>query len=237
MHSYQPFWTRTPRKQAVLFLKKRTNKLSGSAVAPWGTVRDSPAPAGSLPGLPPAFVAVGALDPFLDEDLADAQRLLRAGVPTGLHVIPAAFHGFGLAGGRRVSGHRHLRHRRAGICGADDHAGAPARPVRHCGECDRAGNTAGDAGKLLTPDDRPFVGFLEMSRRGRCCWCARRLGLGSPGRFFMLMAGGCCGHEGGCRGLDGKNRDSPPKVFWFFFSKKNCLPCLPLPSSSHHALE
>jgi acetyl esterase/lipase len=47
-----------------------------------------------LTGLPPAFIAVGALDLFVDEDLAYAHRLLRAGVPTELHVYPGAFHGF-----------------------------------------------------------------------------------------------------------------------------------------------
>ena len=67
----------------------------GSAAVPPNAV---PARAGSLAGLPPAFVAVGALDLFLDEDLAYAQRLIRAGVPTELHVIPAAFHGFGFVG-------------------------------------------------------------------------------------------------------------------------------------------
>jgi acetyl esterase/lipase len=50
-----------------------------------------------LAGLPPTFVSVGALDIFLDEDIAYAQRLLRAGVPTELHVYPGAYHGFDLA--------------------------------------------------------------------------------------------------------------------------------------------
>ncbi|CAN7467526.1 alpha/beta hydrolase [Phenylobacterium sp. LjRoot225] len=62
-------------------------------------------PAGAAParledfaGLPPAFVVVGALDLFLEEDMEYARRLMRAGVPTELHVIPGAFHGFGVAG-------------------------------------------------------------------------------------------------------------------------------------------
>jgi triacylglycerol lipase len=50
--------------------------------------------AADVTGLPPAFIAVGALDLFVDEDLAYAHRLLRAGVPTELHVYPGAFHGF-----------------------------------------------------------------------------------------------------------------------------------------------
>ena len=40
-----------------------------------------------LSGLPPAYVAVGELDLFLDEDIEYAQRLLQAGVPTELHVL------------------------------------------------------------------------------------------------------------------------------------------------------
>ncbi len=47
-----------------------------------------------LAGLPPAFISVGALDLFIEEDLEYARRLIRAGVPTELHVFPGAFHGF-----------------------------------------------------------------------------------------------------------------------------------------------
>jgi hypothetical protein len=50
-----------------------------------------------LSGLPPSFIAVGALDLFLEEDMDYARRLTRAGVPTELHVYPGAFHGFDAA--------------------------------------------------------------------------------------------------------------------------------------------
>ncbi len=53
----------------------------------------APARAEDLSGLPPAFIIVGELDLFLDEDLEYAQRLIQAGVPTELHVFPGAFHG------------------------------------------------------------------------------------------------------------------------------------------------
>lgn len=48
-------------------------------------------------GLPPAFISIGALDLFLDESLEYTRRLARAGVPVELHVIPGAYHGFGIA--------------------------------------------------------------------------------------------------------------------------------------------
>jgi len=54
----------------------------------------APARAADLAGLPPTFMICGALDLFLEEDLDYARRLIRAGVPTELHVYPGAPHGF-----------------------------------------------------------------------------------------------------------------------------------------------
>jgi acetyl esterase/lipase len=45
-----------------------------------------------LSGLPPAFIDVGTVDMFRDEDIAFAMRLMQAGVPTELHVNPGAYH-------------------------------------------------------------------------------------------------------------------------------------------------
>lgn len=45
-----------------------------------------------LRGLPPAYLDVGEVDAFRDEDIAYAQRLLQAGVAAELHVTPGAFH-------------------------------------------------------------------------------------------------------------------------------------------------
>ena len=57
-----------------------------------------------LSGLPPALIALGDLDLFLDEDIVYAQRLIQAGIPTELHVYPGAYHGFnGFAPGATVS--------------------------------------------------------------------------------------------------------------------------------------
>ena len=53
-----------------------------------------PARRENLAGLPPAYIYVGSLDLFLQEDVEYAMRLLAAGVSTELHVFPGAFHGF-----------------------------------------------------------------------------------------------------------------------------------------------
>lgn len=57
-------------------------------------VRAVPARTASLAGLPPAFIGVGSIDLFVNEDVTYARRLIDDGIETGLHVIPGAFHGF-----------------------------------------------------------------------------------------------------------------------------------------------
>lgn len=47
-----------------------------------------------LSGLPPAWIGVGTLDVFFDEDTIYAQRLKEAGIPCELEVVQGAFHGF-----------------------------------------------------------------------------------------------------------------------------------------------
>lgn len=69
-------------------------KVPGSPdVSPYAAA----ARAEDLSGLPPTFISVGSLDLFLEEDLEYARRLMRAGVPTELHVYPGAFHGYPMA--------------------------------------------------------------------------------------------------------------------------------------------
>jgi acetyl esterase/lipase len=63
----------------------------------------SAARATSLSGLPPAFIAVGALDLFVDECLDYTARLTRAGVAVELIVYPGCFHGFKMAAGASVT--------------------------------------------------------------------------------------------------------------------------------------
>jgi len=59
----------------------------------------APARAADLTGLAPAYIDVGDLDIFRDEDVDYARRLLAAGVPTELHVFPGCPHGFEIVAG------------------------------------------------------------------------------------------------------------------------------------------
>ena len=68
--------------------------LGGPPGAPDVSPFAAPARATDLSGLPPTFMICGALDLFLEEDLEYARRLIRAGVPTELHIYPGAPHGF-----------------------------------------------------------------------------------------------------------------------------------------------
>ena len=53
-----------------------------------------PARQTDLSGLPPAWMGVGTLDLFHDEDLAYAARLKEASVPCDIQIVKGAFHGF-----------------------------------------------------------------------------------------------------------------------------------------------
>jgi triacylglycerol lipase len=87
----------------------------GTAAVPPEAV---PARVEDLTALPPAFILVGALDLFLEENLEYARRLIRAGVSTELHVIPGAFHGFAVAGGQAPQVQACLRLRRDALARA-----------------------------------------------------------------------------------------------------------------------
>jgi acetyl esterase/lipase len=54
----------------------------------------APARRGDVSGLPPAWIGVGTLDLFHDEDVEYARRLREAGVATDLYIVEGAFHGF-----------------------------------------------------------------------------------------------------------------------------------------------
>ena len=80
--------------------RRDANRFGWSSLLgiPAGSLR---APAGAIPArcedlsqLPSTFIGVGSIDLFVDEDVTFAKRLLDAGVPTELLVVPGAYHGF-----------------------------------------------------------------------------------------------------------------------------------------------
>ena len=81
-------WTRAANRYGWSAMR------GGQDIAPARLGHFAPALAKSVAGLPPAFVALGALDLFLEEDVAYALRLSRTGVPVELHLYPGGVHGF-----------------------------------------------------------------------------------------------------------------------------------------------
>ncbi len=64
----------------------------------------APARARDLSGLAPAALMTAEFDPLRDEAIEYAQRLMQAGIPTELHVVPGAIHAFdGLAADTQLS--------------------------------------------------------------------------------------------------------------------------------------
>jgi len=81
-------WDRTSNDtgwDALLGDRRKTDAVS---------IYAAPSRATDLSGLPPAFVDVGSVETFRDEDVDYAVRLWRAGVQAELHVWPGGFHGF-----------------------------------------------------------------------------------------------------------------------------------------------
>jgi acetyl esterase/lipase len=66
---------------------------AGSSGVPAAAV---PARVASVASLPPAWIGVGSVDLFVEEDMEYARRLVHAGVGTELLVVRGAFHGFDL---------------------------------------------------------------------------------------------------------------------------------------------
>jgi acetyl esterase/lipase len=66
---------------------------AGSSAVPTAAV---PARVASVAGLPPAWIGVGSIDLFAEEDMEYARRLVHAEVATDLLVVRGAFHGFDL---------------------------------------------------------------------------------------------------------------------------------------------
>lgn len=93
---------RTPEPDpalAPLLTWSRDDDLTAWAALLGGTDAEAspyaaPARARDLSGLPPAYIDVGDLDLFVEQDLDYARRLTAAGVATELHVHPGCPHAF-----------------------------------------------------------------------------------------------------------------------------------------------
>lgn len=73
--------------RAFLGMEPGTDRVPAEAV---------PARVENLAALPPAYIAVGDIDLFAQEDIAYAHRLIEAGVPVDLHVFAGGYHGFNM---------------------------------------------------------------------------------------------------------------------------------------------
>jgi acetyl esterase/lipase len=92
-----PIWS---KESNTFGWRSYLGELYGSADVPYTA---APARCQNLSGLPPAFVNVGTVDGFRDEDIDYALRLNQAGVPCELHVYPGACHGYQFAANARIS--------------------------------------------------------------------------------------------------------------------------------------
>ena len=89
-HAYVGEFVWTPQRNRFGWASLLGAEPGGGGISPYAAA----ARADDLAGLPPTYIATGALDLFLEEDLDYARRLTRAGVPLELHVYPGAYHGF-----------------------------------------------------------------------------------------------------------------------------------------------
>jgi len=80
----------TPKSNAYAWGVYAEARPGGPDVSPY----TAPARRTDLSGLPPAWIGIGTIDLFHDEDLGYARRLRAAGVPCEVLEIPGAFHGF-----------------------------------------------------------------------------------------------------------------------------------------------
>jgi acetyl esterase/lipase len=92
-HPYAGEFVWTAHNNTFGWMSLLGGKCGSADVSPYA----APARAESLVGLPPTFISTAALDLLAEEDMEYARRLMRAGVPTELHVYAGAFHAFDIA--------------------------------------------------------------------------------------------------------------------------------------------
>jgi len=96
-HTGEFLWT--PHNNAFGWSALLGRAPGGPDVSPYAAASR----AEDLSNLPPTYIMTGTLDLFLEEDIDYARRLIRAGVPTELHVYPGGFHAFDVFPGSDVA--------------------------------------------------------------------------------------------------------------------------------------
>lgn len=82
-------WPSWPREMNVLAWRALLGEIAGSnRVSKYA----APSRAEDLRDLPPAYIEVGELEVFRDEDVSYAQKLMQYNVPVELYVYPGTFH-------------------------------------------------------------------------------------------------------------------------------------------------
>jgi acetyl esterase/lipase len=98
-HPYAGEFIWTPADNRFGWAALLGHEPGGEKVSPYAAA----ARVESTAGLPPAYISVGALDLFAEEDIEYARRLLREGVPTELHVYPGGYHGYNMVADARIT--------------------------------------------------------------------------------------------------------------------------------------
>lgn len=121
--------TNSPPDHVLRLWNRQSNEVGWSSYLT-GHDRSSPPPfavparTSDLGGLPPAWIGVGTLDLFHDEDVGYAERLRAAGVSAEIEVVDGADHGFDTAdAGAGVS----RRFRDAQVAAVASHLDSPDR--------------------------------------------------------------------------------------------------------------
>ena len=84
----QFLWTREANRNGWAAMR------GTESIAPERLGHFGPALVDNVDGLPPTLIAIGSVDLFLEECVAYAMRLSRAGVAVELYVYPGGVHGF-----------------------------------------------------------------------------------------------------------------------------------------------
>ncbi|WP_290705341.1 alpha/beta hydrolase fold domain-containing protein, partial [Ferroplasma sp. Type II] len=88
-HMCSGLWPSWPREMNVLGWRALLGDRVGmDNVSPYA----APARAENLCNLPSAYIEVGGMEVFRDEDISYARRLMENNVPVELHVYPGTFH-------------------------------------------------------------------------------------------------------------------------------------------------